>query len=104
MLRVLRRRVHAGPSLASSGGPLGWGLLGGVFLGLLTISRKNKPESEKKLKNRENMKTSLKKKEMFDMCFLGVFLGAPGGPPAASLGGPRGHGREEGGENGGSSR
>ena len=33
-----------------------------------------------------------------DMCFLGVFLGAPGGPPAASLGGPRGHGREEGGE------
>ena len=40
---------------------------------------------------------------VFDMCFLGVFLGAPGGPPAASLGGPRGHGREEGGENGGKS-
>ena len=39
-----------------------------------------------------------KTKEMLDMCFLGVFLGAPGGPPAASLGGPRGHGREEGGE------
>ena len=43
-------------------------------------------------------------KKMFDMWFLGVFLGAPGGPPAASLEGPRGHGREEGGENGGSSR
>ena len=38
----------AGPSLASSGGPLGWGLLGGVFLGLLTMARKNKLESEKK--------------------------------------------------------
>ena len=40
----------------------------------------------------------MKYKKMFDMCFLGVFLGAPGGPPAASLGGPRGHGREEDGE------
>ena len=107
MLRVLRRRVHAGPSLASSGGPLGWGLLGGVFLGLLTMVRKNKKQSGKNLekiwkkktgKNMEKIWKKSGKQEMFDMCFLGVFLGAPGGPPAASLGGPRGHGREEGGE------
>ena len=96
-------RVHAGPSLASSGGPLGWGLLGGVFLGLLTMGRKSNEQSGKKLENNwkktgnKTGKTS-GKQEMFDMCFLGVFLGAPGGPPAASLGGPRGHGREEGGE------
>ena len=85
-----------GPPLGSSSGGFSWGCLQfqeKATNNLETIWKKSGKKLEK-----------YGKKEMFDMCFLGVFLGAPGGPPAASLGGPRGHGREEGGENGGSSR